>query len=99
MTGTAVSEVPIYRDLYGLDVVAIPTNRPVIRIDHPDMLYRTRQAKLAALAADAGRRAAAGQPVLIGAMSAADAEAVAALLTDAGTDSEVLAARNFEREA
>ena len=60
MTGTAVSEAPIYRDLYGLDVVAIPTNRPVIRIDHPDMLYRTRQAKLAALAADAGRRAAAG---------------------------------------
>jgi preprotein translocase subunit SecA len=99
MTGTAVSEAPIYRDLYGLHVVAIPTNRPVIRIDHPDMLFRTRQAKLAALAADAGRRAAAGQPVLIGAMSAADAEAVAALLTEAGTDSEVLAARNFEREA
>jgi preprotein translocase subunit SecA len=99
MTGTAVSEAPIYRDLYGLDVVAIPTNRPVIRIDHPDMHYRTRQAKLAALAADAGRRAAAGQPVLIGAMSAADAEAVAALLADAGTDSELLAARNFEREA
>jgi preprotein translocase subunit SecA len=99
MTGTAVSEVAIYRDLYGLDVVVIPTNRPVIRIDHPDMIYRTRQAKLEALAADAGRRAAAGQPVLIGAMSAADAEAVAALLADAGTDSEVLAARNFEREA
>jgi preprotein translocase subunit SecA len=99
MTGTAVSDVPIYRDLYGLDVVAIPTNRPVIRIDHPDMLYWTRQAKLAALAADAGRRAAAGQPVLIGAMSVADAEAVAALLTEAGTDSELLAARNLEREA
>jgi preprotein translocase subunit SecA len=99
MTGTAVSEALIYRDLYGLDVVAIPTNRPVVRIDHPDMLYRTRQPKLAALAADAGRRAAAGQPVLIGAMSAADAEAVAALLTDAGTGCEVLAARNFEREA
>ena len=99
MTGTAVSEIPIYRDLYGLDVVAIPTNRPMIRIDHPDLLYWTRQAKLAALAADAGRRAAHGQPVLIGAMSAADAEAVAGLLADAGTDSELLAARNFEREA
>ena len=99
MTGTAVTEAPIYRDLYGLDVVTIPTNRPVIRIDHPDKIYRTRQCKLAALAADAGRRAAAGQPVLIGAMSAADAEAVAALLTEAGTGCEVLAARNFEREA
>jgi preprotein translocase subunit SecA len=99
MTGTAVSDAPIYRDLYGLDVVTIPTNRPVIRIDRPDMVYRTRQSKLAALAADAGRRAAAGQPVLIGAMSAADAEAVAALLTEAGTGCEVLAARNFEREA
>ena len=99
MTGTAVSEAPVYRDLYGLEVVAIPTNRPVIRFDLPDMLYRTRQAKLAALSADAGRRAAAGQPVLIGAMSAADAETVAGLLTDAGTGCEVLAARNFEREA
>jgi len=99
MTGTAVTEAPVYRDLYGLDVVTIPTNKPVIRIDHPDMLYRTRQSKLAALAADAGRRAAAGQPVLIGAMSAADADAVAALLTDARTGCEVLAARDFEREA
>ena len=99
MTGTAVSEALIYRDLYGLDVIAIPANRPVIRIDHPDKLYRTRQSKLAALAADAGRRAGAGQSVLIGAMSAADAEDVAALLADAGTGCEVLAARNFEREA
>ena len=99
MTGTAASDAPIYRDLYGLDVIVIPTNRPVIRIDLPDMLYRTRQSKLAALAADARRRAATGQPVLIGAMSAADADAVAALLTDAGTACEVLAARNFEREA
>jgi preprotein translocase subunit SecA len=99
MTGTAASEAPIYRDLYELEVVTIPTNRPVIRIDRPDLLYRTRQAKLAALAADAGRRAAAGQPVLIGAMSDADAQDVAALLTDAGTSCEVLAARNVEREA
>lgn len=99
MTGTAVSDASIYHDLYGLDVAAIPANRPVIRIDHPDMLYRTRQSKLAALAADARKRAAAGQPVLIGAMSTADAEAVAALLGGAGTGCEVLAARNFEREA
>jgi preprotein translocase subunit SecA len=85
MAGVAASDAPLYRDLYGLDVVAIPTNRPVIRVDRPDTLYRTRQSKLAALAADAGQRAAAGQPVLIGAMSVADAEAVAALLAKAGT--------------
>lgn len=99
MTGTAVSEAPIYRDLYGLDVIAIPTNRPVIRVDHQDMLYKTRQGKLAALVADAGKRSAAGQPVLIGAMSAADAEAAAGLLADAGVACELLIARNFEREA
>jgi preprotein translocase subunit SecA len=99
MTGTAASDAPVYRELYGLDVTVIPTNRPVIRTDLPDLLYRTRQAKLAALAGDASRRAAAGQPVLIGAMSDGDAEAVAALLAEAGTGCEVLAARNFEREA
>jgi preprotein translocase subunit SecA len=99
MTGTALSDAPIYRDLYGLDVTVIPTNRPVIRVDRPDVLYRTRQAKLAALADDAKSRAAAGQPVLIGAMSATDADAVAALLNAAGTTCEILAARNFEREA
>ncbi len=58
MTGTAASDAPVYRELYGLDVTVIPTNRPMIRTDLPDLLYRTRQAKLAALAADA----AAGRP-------------------------------------
>jgi preprotein translocase subunit SecA len=99
MTGTAASEAPIYRDLYGLDVITIPTNSPVIRVDHPDKLYRTRSAKLAAIAADAGKRVASGRPVLVGAMSEADADAVAGLLHDAGIPCELLSARNFEREA
>ena len=99
MTGTAASEAAVYRELYGLEVITIPTNRPVIRIDHPDKLYRTRQAKLAALAADAGRRAASGQPVLVGAMSEADGEAIAGLLAGTGISCEMLSARNFEREA
>ena len=98
MTGTAVSDAPIYQGIYSLGVIVIPTHRPVIRIDRPDLLYRTRQAKLAALAADAQRRAAAGQPVLIGAMTVADAEAVAQLLRDAGVEPEVLSARNYKRE-
>ena len=99
MTGTATSETPIYHGIYSLDVTVIPTHRPVIRIDRPDLLYRTRQAKLTALAADARRRAATGQPVLIGAMAVADAEVVAGLLADAGVAHELLSARNFEREA
>jgi hypothetical protein len=99
LTGTAASEAPVYRDLYGLEVITIPTNRPVIRVDHPDKLYRTRQAKLAAIASDTGARALSGQPVLVGAMSEADAQAVARLLGEAGISCELLSARNFEREA
>lgn len=99
LTGTAASEAPTYRHLYGLEVITIPTSRPVIRVDHADKLYRKRQAKLAAIASDAAKRAASGQPVLVGAMSEADAEAVAGLLGDAGISCELLSARNFEREA
>ena len=99
MTGTAVSDSKVYRDIYELDVVPIPTNRPMIRVDHPDILYKTRQAKLSALAGDAARRQAAGQPVLIGAMSADDAQVISGLLTDAGASHELLSARNHEREA
>ncbi len=99
LTGTAASEAQAYRELYGLEVITIPTNRPVIRVDHPDKLYRTRQAKLAAIAADTRQRAASGQPVLVGAMSDADAEAVEQLLHRAGVSCELLSARDFEREA
>jgi preprotein translocase subunit SecA len=99
LTGTAASEAPVYRDLYGLEVITIPTNSPTIRIDHPDKLYRTRQAKLASIASDTGARSASGQPVLIGAMSEADAQIVAGLLGEAAIPFELLSARNFEREA
>lgn len=76
MTGTAISDAPVYQDLYRMEVVSIPTNAPTIRIDHPDVLYKTTEAKLAALAAEASRRQASGQPVLMGAMSIEQAEAV-----------------------
>ena len=99
LTGTAASEAPVYRELYGLEVVTVPTGRPVITVDHADKLYRKRQAKLAAIASDAGKRAASGQPVLVGAMSDADADAVAELLGEAGISCELLSARNFDREA
>jgi preprotein translocase subunit SecA len=99
MTGTAVSDAKVYRDIYELDVVPIPTNKPMIRVDHPDVLYKTRQAKLTALASDAARRQAAGQPVLIGTMSADDAQVISGLLSEAGATHEMLSARNHEREA
>ncbi len=99
MTGTAMSDAQVYRDVYQLDVVPIPTNRPMIRVDHPDILYKTRQAKLTALAGDAARRQAGGQPVLIGTMSADDARVISGLLADTGAGHELLSARNQEREA
>lgn len=99
MTGTAVSDAPVYRDLYQLDVVAIPTNRPTLRVDHPDLLYKTRTGKLAAIASEACRRQASGQPVLIGASSAQDAQAVGDLLAASGVRHDLLAARNYERES
>jgi preprotein translocase subunit SecA len=99
LTGTAVSDAQVYREIYHLDVVSIPTNRPMIRIDHPDVLYRTRQAKLAALAGDTSRRQAAGQPVLIGTLSTDDGQIISRLLDELGTRHELLSASNYEREA
>jgi preprotein translocase subunit SecA len=97
MTGTAVSDAQVYREIHHLDVVPIPTNRPVIRVDHPDVLYRTRRAKLAALAGEASRRQVAGQPVLIGTLSADDGQVISGLLRDLGTQHELLSASNYER--
>jgi preprotein translocase subunit SecA len=69
MTGTAMTEADAYRQIYHLDVVTIPTNRPMIRLDHLDAIDRTRKAKLAALADEAAARHATGQPVLVGTAS------------------------------
>jgi preprotein translocase subunit SecA len=99
MTGTALSDAQVYREIYHLDVVPIPTDRPMLRVDHPDVLYQTRQAKLTALAAETVRRQAAGQPVLIGTFSADDAQAISRLLSDSGARHELLTASDHEREA
>jgi preprotein translocase subunit SecA len=99
MTGTASSEVEVYRQIYQLDVVTIPTNKPMIRVDHPDALYRSRESKLAALADETGVRHATGQPVLIGAVSIEEAQGISGLLTERGISHTVLTALNHEREA
>jgi len=99
MTGTAQEDVEIYRRIYQLEVVTIPTNRPMIRVDHRDAIYRTRQSKLTALADETVTRHAAGQPVLIGAASIEQAQAVSGLLTDRGLGHQVLTALNDGQEA
>jgi preprotein translocase subunit SecA len=99
MTGTALSDAQVYREIYDLEVVPIPTNRPMIRVDYPDVLFKTTKAKLAALAADAAARKSAGQPVLIGTLSADDAQVISTALSDSGASHELLTAANHEREA
>jgi preprotein translocase subunit SecA len=97
MTGTAATQSLEFQRVYGLRVEVIPTNRPVIRIDHPDVLFRTKAEKEHALAAEIRRAHAMGQPVLVGTASVAESERLSSLLTD--LPHEVLNARHDEREA
>ena len=99
MTGTAQEDAASYLQLYQRRVFVVPTNRPMLRIDHADVFYRTGPAKLAAVAAEAVRRSAAGQPVLIGVTSAPESAEVSGLLAEAGVAHEVLTAENPDQEA
>jgi preprotein translocase subunit SecA len=99
MTGTAAADAEACRQLYRLDVVTIPTNRPMIRVDHGDAMFGTEQSKLAALADETATRHAAGQPVLVGAVSIEQANDVSGLLTDRGVAHEVLTSLNQGQEA
>jgi preprotein translocase subunit SecA len=99
MTGTASSEAEAYRQLYQLDVVVIPTNKPMIRVDHPDVVYQSRGSKLTALAGETAARHATGQPILIGVASIEEAQDIAGLLTERDISHAVLTALNHEQEA
>jgi preprotein translocase subunit SecA len=99
MTGTAAEDADAYRQAYQLDVVTIPANKPVIRVDHRDVCYQTRQSKLAALAEETAVRHATGQPVLIGTTSVEQAEDVSGLLAERGIAHESLTALSHEQEA
>ena len=99
LTGTAQEDAETYHQIYRRDVVAIPTNKPMIRVDHADAIYRTRDSKLSALAAEVGVRHATGQPVLVGATSVEEAEAIAGTLTQRDIAHQVLTAWNFDQEA
>ncbi len=99
MTGTAATEADEFHEIYDSDVVVIPTNDPMIRDDLPDAVYRTREAKLRAVADDIENRHEKGQPVLVGTSSIEKSEELSRRLDDRGIPHEVLNAKHHEREA
>jgi preprotein translocase subunit SecA len=99
MTGTAATEAAEFDQTYKLGVVPIPTNMPMIRLDDPDVVYKTEEAKFAAVVDDIADKNAAGQPVLVGTVSVAKSEYLSTLLRQRGIRHEVLNAKQHEREA
>jgi preprotein translocase subunit SecA len=99
MTGTAVTEAEEFKKIYDLDVVVIPTNKPVIRDDAPDLIYKTTRAKYAAIARDVAERHEAGQPVLIGTKSIDNNQIIAKYLKRKKLPHQVLNAKNHDKEA
>ena len=99
MTGTAETEAAEFMSTYKLGVVPIPTNRPMIRKDQPDLVYKNEQAKFAQVVEDIAERHAAGQPVLVGTVSVEKSEYLSRLLAKKGVKHEVLNAKNHAREA
>ena len=99
MTGTAKTEESELQKIYGLGVIPIPTNRPMIRKDQKDLIYRTEDAKFDAIIADVVERHEAGQPILIGTASVAKSELLSEKLKRAGVPHKVLNAKHHESEA
>jgi preprotein translocase subunit SecA len=99
MTGTALTEEQEFRDIYGMDVIEIPTNKPVIRIDHDDAVYKTEKEKFDAVVEEVKKSYEKGQPVLVGTITIDVSEHVSKLLNKEGIPHEVLNAKNHEKEA
>ena len=99
MTGTAMSDAAVLRTIYDLDVVVIPTNKPVARVDRVDLIYRTGEARFNAVAAEVAKRHESGQPVLVGTASVERSELLSAQLDRRGIPHEVLNAKEHAREA
>ena len=99
MTGTALTEEREFRDIYGMDVIEIPTNRPVARIDHQDSVYKTKKEKLHAIVECVKEAHAKGQPVLVGTINIDASEEVSRLLAKEGIKHKVLNAKFHELEA
>jgi preprotein translocase subunit SecA len=99
MTGTAKTEEEEFRNIYNMNVVAIPTNKPVIRDDRPDLIYATMEGKFRAVVEDIAERHKKGQPVLVGTVAIETSELISKLLQKKGIRHNVLNAKNHEREA
>ena len=99
MTGTAATEENEFREIYKLDVIVVPTNMPMIRIDHPDVVYKTEQAKYNAVIDQILKCHEKGQPVLVGTISIEKSEILSSMLRRKGIKHEVLNAKYHEREA
>ena len=99
MTGTARTEAAEFQSVYKMGVVSIPTHKPMIRIDHPDVIYKTEKAKFEALVDDIAERHAAGQPVLVGTVSVEKSELLSKMLQRRGIPHNVLNAKHHAREA
>ena len=99
MTGTAFTEAEEFQQIYGLDVIQIPPNKPIIRVDKDDLIFKTKAGKLKAIANEIKKYHEKGQPVLVGSGSIANNEEIARYLEQYGLPYEILNAKNNEREA
>ena len=99
MTGTAKTEEAEFQEIYKLDVIEIPTNKPMIRVDNNDIIYKNEKVKFKAVVEDVKEAHAKGQPVLIGTVSIEKSEKLSKMLSDAGIKHEVLNAKQHEKEA
>ncbi|MFT8405982.1 MAG: preprotein translocase subunit SecA [Liquorilactobacillus nagelii] len=99
MTGTAKTEDEEFREIYNMEVTTIPTNKPVIRDDRPDLLYPTLKSKFKAVVEDIQQRHEKGQPILVGTVAVETSELLAKLLDQAGIAHSVLNAKNHAKEA
>ncbi|NOY64797.1 MAG: preprotein translocase subunit SecA [Nitrospirae bacterium] len=99
MTGTADTEAEEFAKIYNLDVVVIPTNKPMIRVDHPDMIYKTERAKFNAVVKEIEECHKRGQPVLVGTVSIENSEKLSKMLKKKGIPHSVLNAKYHEKEA
>lgn len=99
MTGTAFTEAEEFQQIYSLDVIQVPPNKPIIRVDKDDLIYKTEDAKLRAIAKEVKKYHKKGQPVLIGSASIVKNELIAKYLDAAKIPYEILNAKNNEREA
>ncbi|MBP9021021.1 MAG: preprotein translocase subunit SecA [Syntrophobacterales bacterium] len=99
MTGTADTEAQEFKEIYGLDVVVVPTNMPMIRVDYPDVIYKTEKEKFRAVVEEIKELNKLGRPVLVGTISIEKSEVLSKMLTREGIKHHVLNAKHHEREA